>query len=640
MAISKRAKQLYEFGPFSLDAAERILFRDGQPMPLTPKAFDLLLVLVENSGHLVGKDELMQRLWPGAFVEEANLPNNISLLRKALGDDTSGHQYIETVPRRGYRFVAKVMELSSEPAELIVEEHTRATLTLEQESKEDLQQVATFPAHASVKRLIIWVVVALIIVLGIAWAAYYFLYKPEAASAPIRSIAVLPFELSGAEPNSDEEYLSDGMTESILNSLTQLSDLRVIARSTVFRYKGKKPDPVVVGKELGVQTVLVGRLLQRGDSLMISTELMDVRDNKQIWGERYNRKMTDLLALQGEIARDVTNKLRVKLSGSDEQRLLKNYTENVEAYRLYLKARFYWNRRTPKDVERAIEACQQAIAIDPNYAPAYAGLSDAYSLPPFGASPRERMSKARDAALKALSLDDNLAEAHTALGRILLYHDYNFTAAEREYRRAIELDPNSAIAHHRYGEVLGILGRHQESSAEFLRSLELDPLSINFNANYGIFLIFARRYDDAIAQLKKALELDERALPTHAWLGLAYKLTGNYAESVEEHAKMMEVIENYQEAALARESFAKGGWEGFLRYITSDSRRFEQSQYDAATCYAALGEKDKAITALNKAYENREISMAVLKVDPQLDILRSDPRFTDIMRRIGFEQGR
>jgi len=348
----------------------------------------------------------------------------------------------------------------------------------------------------------------------------------------------------------------------------------------------------------------------------------------------------DLISLQSEIARDVSNKLRVKLSGADEQKLAKNYTENAEAYQLYLKGQFYLQKRTVKDFQKAIECFQQAIAVEPRYALAFAGLADAQTLiSEYGGAPyRDAMIKAKEAALKALSLDNNLAEAHASLGQILDYYDYDFAGAEREYSRAIELKPNYATAHHWRGEVLSEQARFEEAFVEYRRALEIDPLSLIINRMYGHSLLYARQYDAAVAQLRKTVELDSSFPSAHFTLALAYEVKGNRAECVEEFANLHELNGEPKKAALIRQSFAKGGWQLFLRTMTGEGRLANSSAYNAATFYVALGEKDKAFAELNKSYENREPSMRSLKVDPLLDPLRDDPRFTELMRRMGFQQ--
>ncbi len=454
----------------------------------------------------------------------------------------------------------------------------------------------------------------------------------------IESIAVMPFVNESG--NADNEYLTDGMTETLISSLSQLPNLNVKARSSVFRYKGKDATAQTIGKELNVQAILNGRVVQRGDRLTLSLELVDAQTENVIWSDQYNRGQADLISLQSEIARDISDKLRVKLSGADEQKLTKKYTENLEAYKLYLQGRFYLNKRTAKDIWKSIEYFEQAIAVDPNYALGYAGIADARALLSVyrGAPPHETKPKAKEAALKALSLDKDLAEAHVALGTILHDYDYDFAGAEREFKLAIELDPNYAAAHQNYGILFSTLGRHEEALAEYHRALEIDPFSLIFNRGYGERLIYARRYDDAIAQLKKTLEMDAGFVSTHYSLAVAYQIKGNYAEAVEEFAKFQELTGEPQTAAAIRENYAKNGWQGFLRMITEEGLQFITPWHNVAIFHAALGDKDKAFAELNKSYERRESLMLRLKVDPRFDPLRDDPRYQDLLRRVGFLQ--
>ena len=475
---------------------------------------------------------------------------------------------------------------------------------------------------------------AIILLLALIGFGVWYSDKNSPDTPTIESIAVLPFVNESG--NNEIEYLSDGMTESLINSLSQLPHLSVKARSSVFRYKGKDTTAQQIGNELNVQAVLSGRVIERDDNLTLSLELVEARTGNLIWGERYERKLTDLVALQNDIAHDVSNKLKIKLSGAEEKSLAKNYTENTEAYRLYLQGRFYWNKRTGKDLYKAIEYFEQAIAIDPNYALAYAGLADSYALlsPYLAASPADSMPKAREAALKALALDDQLVEAHTALGLILNTYDYDFAGAEREFKRAIELNPNYATAHQFYGELLMYLDRREESEAEFKRALEIDPLSLIINRQYGESLIFARKYDASIAQLKKTLDLDENFASAHASLSFVYQTIGNFQGAIEEYARFQELIGEDRNAAIIRESFEKGNFKGFLQTMVGEKRPSNATSYSVATWYAMLGEKDKAFAELNKAYENREYSIVLLKVDPRFDEMRSDARFSDLLRRV------
>jgi eukaryotic-like serine/threonine-protein kinase len=483
-----------------------------------------------------------------------------------------------------------------------------------------------------------FVVGSLILLLAVGGLGFWYFVNRSANTKQIESIAVLPFV--NETGNVDAEYLSDGMTETLINSLSQLPYLSVKARSSVFRYKGKEAEPVQIGNELNVQAVLNGRVVQRGQDLILYLSLVDARTGNQIWGEQYNRRQADLIQLQTEVARDVSGKLKTKLSGADEQRLAKNYTQNAEAYQLYLRGRFYWNKRTVKDIRKSIEYFQQAVALDPNYTLAYAGLADAHTVLPTygGASSREVMPKAREAALKALSLDDQLAESHISLGLILNYYDYDFAGAEREFRRAIELDPNSAAAHQFYGNLHIHLGRFKEAYSELERALELEPLSPLINRFYGLALLYDRRYDQSAARLKKALELDAGFVPAYDTLANVYRAQGKHADSVETFADAEEALGNHEAAAVMREIFAKGGWQNFLRaMIEQPQLNYRKSRYIVATYHAELGEKDKAFAELNKAYEDREFFMIVLKVDQRFDALRDDPRFQDLLRKIGFQ---
>jgi eukaryotic-like serine/threonine-protein kinase len=470
-------------------------------------------------------------------------------------------------------------------------------------------------------------------------AAVFFAYRYLAPSSKqIESIAVLPFVNEGG--NADAEYLSDGMTETLISSLSQLPNLNVKARSSVFRYKGEETDAQTIGKELNVQAVLNGRVVQRSDDLVLYLELVDARTGNRIWGDQYNKKLINLVSLQTEIARDVSQKLKTKLTGADEQKITRNYTENTEAYQLYLRGRYHAGRRTPQEVLKAIEYHRKAIAVDPNYALAFVGLSDAYrTLSDYGgATPHEALPKAKEALTRALSLDNNLAEARVSLCGIFSIYDYDFAAAERECKRAIELNPNYMAAYHAYGMLLTRLGRHEESFAAFKRGLEIEPLALELNKNYGESLFFARRYEESISQFKKTLELDPNFAPAHISLGAVYFVLGRHAECIEEYAILEELFNRPKSAALVRETFARKDWQGFVRMMSEENELFSATPYSKAFYLAELGEKDRAFTALNSAYEKRIYRFGHVKVDPRLDPLRQDPRFEELLRKVGFPQ--
>jgi serine/threonine-protein kinase len=484
-------------------------------------------------------------------------------------------------------------------------------------------------------------IAAVVLVVGAlaAFGVWSYLHA-RSTEVAVESIAVIPF--ASNDPNA--EWISDGLTESIINNLTQLPNLKVIARSSVFRYKGKEVDPLVVGRELGVRAVLTGRMLQRDDTMVISAELIDIRDNKQIWGEKYQRKLADMLAVQRDIAREITNNLRPTLSGVDLSMANKQYTANSEAYQLYLKGRFYWNKRTPADFEKAIGFFQQAISRDPSYALAYSGLADTYTLlTAYSSTPaREVMPKAKEAALKALELDDTLAEAHASLGQVSAYYDFDFVTAEREYRRALELNPNYPTAHQWLAEQLSAMKRFDEALTEIKRALELDPLSIIINRIYADILVDARRFDEAIAQFHKTIELEPNFPTAHFFLGRAYEAKGMYHEAVVAYmtsGKLSGVP--HTELAKMNEAYAKAGWKGFVQANLDRTMRDSNSKsppYVIAGFYARLGRKDEALAMLQKGYEDRDFRMTLLSVDYEFDSFRSDPRFAGLVRKMGLPE--
>jgi tetratricopeptide (TPR) repeat protein len=383
-------------------------------------------------------------------------------------------------------------------------------------------------------------------------------------------------------------------------------------------------------------------MTQRGEQLTLNLELIDAQTENVIWTDQYDRKLSDLVSLQSEIARDVSSKLKMKLSGADQRNITRSYTTNPEAYRLYLQGRFYWNKREEKDFRRAAEYYNQAIALDPNYALAYAGLADSYGLlSTFGfIPPTEGVPRARDFANRALLLDGSMAEPHTTLAYLSLTYDYDFAAAEAEFRRAIELNPNYATAHQWFGEMLLNAGRFDEAAPEYRRALELEPLSLPINWDYGRFLYMSRRYDESLEQHKKTIELDPGFARAHRTLAEVYRVKGDYANAVEERAKVLDLIGQPENAMLVRATFARDGWLGFLRLVTVENSALKDinNNWVVAKAYVDLGDKDKAFAELNKAYEKHLSSLCWLKIEPQLDPLRSDPRYQELLKKMRFPQ--
>jgi len=454
----------------------------------------------------------------------------------------------------------------------------------------------------------------------------------------IESIAVLPFANVSNDPKT--EYLSDGITESVIDSLSQLPNLSVISRNTVFRYKGQITDPQKVGRELHVQAILTGRLIQTGDDLLISVNLEDVQNSRQIWGEQYNRKLSSLVSVQRDIASDIYGRLRPRLEGADKKLLSKRPTENVEAYQLYLQGLFYWNKWTLGDFSRAADFFTQAVQKDPRYALAYAGLADTYSL--LGDSgyvaPSEAWPKAKTAAMQALAIDGSLSEAHTSLALVNEHFEWDWTGAEHEFSKAIELNPNSANAHHWYGDYLANMGRSEEGLRETRRAQEFDPLSLIINTTIGRQLYFSHHNDQAIDQLHKVLDIDPKFSPARRVLEEVYAQMGKQKEAVAERERMLSLSGGPELAASVEDDFARSGYRGVLQSwlggLMESSKHQYVSPYSIADTYMRLGEREKALDWLERAYEGHDSALVSLTVEPMFDPLRSEPRFREILRRM------
>ncbi len=455
----------------------------------------------------------------------------------------------------------------------------------------------------------------------------------------IDSLAILPFE--NASGDADAEYLSDGITESIINSLSQLPNLRVMARSTVFRYKGSKTDAVTIARELAVRAVLSGRVFQRGERLMIKAELVDATDGSQIWGEQFNRQLDDIFAIEEEISQEISEKLRLKLTGEEKKRLSKRHTQNIEAYQEYMKGRYLWNQRTRDSLLRCIEHFNRAIDLDPNYALAYAALADArniivsYSLLP----PAEAFPKARSAATRALALDNTLAEAHTALAFVLLGYDWEFAEAEKQFKLALSYNHGYATAHLWYALLLVALERHEDATTEMQHALELDPLSLPIRANQGWLLYLGRKYDEAIAELRRTLEMEPNFLLARRRLCQVYIQRGMHNEAADELERALLLApEDTETIGLLSYYYAVTGKHEASHTMFHRLEELAQTRfipaYFFARVFVGLGDKDCAFEFLEKAYEERYGLLAYMRVDPELDSLRDDPRFSDLMRRV------
>jgi DNA-binding winged helix-turn-helix (wHTH) protein/tetratricopeptide (TPR) repeat protein len=580
--------KVYEFKGFRLEPAQRRLLYQGRPVPLKPKILDLLLLLVERRGQLVVKEDLMKEIWPDTIVEENNITVSMSALRKALGEGQDNRQFIETVPRRGYRFLADVLE------------------TCESTAAAD----------------------------G---------YKPDPTAfeeESIDSLAVLPMQSPGSDPNV--EYLSEGITESITNMLSRIPKLRIPACTTVCRFMKKETDPQTVGQHLSVKAVMPIRVMRLGEKLIIRSELVKVSDGSQLWGEQYNRSPSDILVIQDEIAKAIAQSLKFKLTRQDQITLTKQPTENIEAYNLYLRGRYFWNKYNKEWVLKAIEAFQQAIAIDANYALAYCGLADGYfRLSNVHFPPQEVLPKAKNAALRAVEIDPNLAEAHSSLALISVYYDHDWTRAELEYRRALELDPYLISAQQRYGSYLTFMGRFEESLRHYETALEMDPFSLQINMNLATTYYLRCEYERAVSHLIKTLELEPNYMPTHFVLGCAYIQQNRLDEAIAEFQQIYKLDEEaYLALGFMGYAYALAGQreeaETLLNILQDISLRKYVSPYSLLVIHLALGPQERVFELLEQLYEERNDWLVWLKVSPELRNLHSDPRFESMLRRVGF----
>lgn len=482
----------------------------------------------------------------------------------------------------------------------------------------------------------------------IALGAYLFFARK---TDTVDSIAVLPFTYTNSDRSEtvgpDANWLSDGITESIINDLSHVPNLKVIARSSVFRYKGQNVDPQVVGRELNVRAVVIGRIVQMGDTVTVQTELVDVQNQTQLWGERYRRKITDVLELPEDISRQISDGLKLELSGEARKQIGKRYTVNPQAYELYWKGRYHWNQRKPDDVNQAIKYFQEAIKLDPNYALAYTGLADCYVLGNIlQMPPKQAMPMAADAARKALSIDNQLAEAHTSLAKIKLSYEWDWPGTEAEFKQAIQLNPGYATAHQWYGVYLSEMGRHDESIRERTTAQNLDPLSLSIATGLGRALYWARRYDESIKHLQATIPRDPNYGDTYWSLGLAYEQKRMYPEAISAFQRAVELSKSPEAAegkpemlAVLAHAYAMAGKQTEAKAILDQLKKVASPQhfvspYAVSLIYVALNDKDSAFQWLGQAFQERDENLIHLRVDPRLDPIRPDPRFQDLLKRV------
>ena len=568
--LNRSASRAFEFGPFRLQVDEQLLLRDGHRLSLQPKAFDLLVALLERRGQLVKKDELLDLIWPGTFVAEANLPYTISVIRKVLDDGEGGRRYIETVPKRGYRFIAE---------------------------------------------------------------------QPTQSTRRVPRIAVLPFANASADGETD--YLTDGIVETLINTFARLSGLSVIARATVFAYKGTQTALAQIGDDLNVDALLTGKITLDGGVVVLQVELVDALSQDQLWGESYRRSIGDLAAVQQEIVQTVAGKLGIRLSGAETNLLRKHDTIDPVVATFYLKGLYFLRRGTEDAINRALHYFDRALATEPRHAPSYAGIAHAYiALADWYRAPQEVMPHARTAALRALEIDDACAEAHLSLGVVRYAYEWDFAGAARSYARALDLNPNDSEVHHFYGWYLFSIGQCEKAVAVLRRAQELDPLHVNAHANLAVVFYLAHDFEAALAECEAAIELDPNWFWSHQLMGLAYQGQGRNDEALAEIQRARELNDApVVIAALGHILAANDRREEALQTLAELAAVSSQvfvEPYEIATVHAGLGDLDATLAWLEKAYHERSCMMAAwFKMDPRFDRLREHPRFRTLISRIG-----
>ncbi len=632
-------KHIYEFGQFRIDPDERLLLRDGKPVPLTPKAFETLLALVENSGHVIKKDDLMMRVWPDAIVEEVNLAKNVSTVRQAI--ETNGEQYIETVPKLGYRLIVRARMV--EGPEHHAKAETQAAAVAPAVHSTQPAAVLAGAESAAKKKQAIVIGLAALALIGLSVAAWRLRLR-QGETAPIHSLVILP--LTNLSGDANQEYFADGLTEALITDVAKVAKaepLRVISRTTAMRYKNTSQAVPQIARELQVDAVLEGAVMRSGDHVRITAQLIRAATDEHIWAQSYDRNLVDALAVQAEIAQDIAKQINLQIEPEEAQKA-KRSSPSVEAQDLYLRARYEWNKRTPQSLLRARTLFQQALDNDPSYALAWVGFANTeYLLSQNGyeiVSPVEGMPRAEAAARRALELDDHLGEAHGSLGMVLWAYEWNWPAAEREYQRALELNPSDASLHEFYGIALASQGHFDQAIAEQKRAVELDPLSPIIRLEVARMLYFARRYDEAAMALRKVTQLEPDFFPGHEMLGMVAMSAGHNDEAIRELLRarqlapdstwaLMNLIRACARSGRRQEALAR---REELRHL---AKQKYVPAYQFAVISAELGEMDAAFQWLEKAFDEPSAVMMLIKVEPIFDSLRGDPRFMAFVKRLG-----
>lgn len=645
------AKPSFEFGSFRLDPAERQLLCEDEPVALTPKCFDLLVVLVENNGHLVEKEELLRRLWPNQFVEESNLSFNISALRKALGEGRNEQRFIETVPKKGFRFVAPVTVHYDSERGLVGKDETRTERSKSDEEFEkaatEVHEVAPTPVVVATKKLsrqsLRLRIAVGVLAVGILGLLVYGLSRRLAvttADQPVKTIAVLPFKPLSAE--SRDESLEMGMAETLITRLSNINQIVVRPMSAVRKYTDLQQDPIKAGQELQTDAILDGSVQKVGDRVRVTVRLTSVRNGASLWAQQFDENFTDIFKVQDSISEKVATALTVKLSGVEKERLGKRYTDNPEAYELYLQGQYLFTRRG-KDLNKSIDCFQQAIEKDPKFALAYVGIAEAQmNLVGFNQIPaNEGWPKAIAALTKALELDNTLAEAHNTLAEVKYQYEFDWVGAEKEFKKAIDLNSNLSLVRLAFGWYLMSLGRFDEASREMERAQELDPRSMAINRARGRLLYFMRQYDRALQHCQKILELEPDSGANHWAFAQVYEQKGMYSDAVREYSQLT-IVDGVrltpEDMKAAQEAFQVSGWPGYVRtrnaLLLHQPKDVFVSPISIASNYARLGDRDQTFAWFEKAIDERASGVAQLKIWPMFDQFRSDPRYPKLLQRM------
>ena len=624
---------IYEFGEFRIDVSKRLLTkRDGKAIPLTPKLFDTLLYLVRHRGKVIEKDELMREIWTDSIVEENNLNQNISTLRRVFGEKPGEHRFIVTIAGHGYRFVPDVKVVGeSGGSELRTGPHKLEPIEIKE------NRPIPGPYTGNRRSIALYVFVGLLALGLIAGVLYHSKNLTSLVShSRIKTIAVLPFKPLVA--GSRNQALEMGMADALISKLAG-GEIIVRRLSSVSRYVALEQDSLIAGRELGAEIVLDGTIQTAGDRIRVSAELLRVGDGKQLWAGQFDESFADIFVVQDSISEKVAAAVKIPLGDKAK----KHYTENVEAYQLYMKGRFHVLKTIKSETEIAVSYFQQATEADRNYALAYVGLADAYrGLAVGGEMPSaEFFPRAKAAANKAIEIDNTLAEAHAILGHVIFWYDWDWNAAENQYKRALELDPNSADSLKFYAHLLSCTGRHSEALAKIKRAREIDPLNLGINALEGLFLLHAGQIDEAINSLQRTLELDPNYRLAHVFAARAYSEKGMFAEAVIESSKGRDLSAVSSEPiAFGAYALAKSGKVAEAQAALDELLRVSQRRYvpptNIALIYDGLGRKDKALDYLEKGFTEKDVRMVFLKVEPKWNNLRNEPRFIDLMKEMNY----